>query len=104
MTAALKRRYGRTDANLQEIVAYLRERECWVYVLPPDAGADLLVGISRWYGRARWELVEVKDGKKSPSAQKLTDHEIGVRAVLNEMGLEYNVVTSLEDAAKLLDG
>jgi hypothetical protein len=63
------RRYGKTDANHSEIVAAFRKLGCSVLSLAPlGRGApDLAVG----YGGIT-ALVEVKDGGKPRSAQKLT--------------------------------
>lgn len=59
------RRAARTDANKAEIVAALREAGATVWDL--RLPVDLLVG----YKGQTW-LYELKDGRKPPSAQKLT--------------------------------
>jgi hypothetical protein len=66
------RRAARVDANQVDVVKALRQ--CGAIVTPLHAVghgvADLLVSY-----RQRWFLLEVKDGRKAPSAQKLTPDE-----------------------------
>ncbi len=59
------RRAARTDANKAEIVSAFRAAGCvvWDLKLP----VDLLVGAN-----GKTMLVEIKDGRKVPSAQKYT--------------------------------
>ena len=66
------RKHGRTDANQREIVDGLRKRGATVQVLSSVGGGcpDILVG---YYGRNY--LLEIKDGKKPPSARELTPEE-----------------------------
>ncbi len=62
----------RTDANQREIVDTFRQLGATVQILS-DVGKgcpDLVVGI-----HGINFLVEVKDGSKPPSKQKLTEHE-----------------------------
>ncbi len=59
------RRAARTDANKAEIVEALRAAGCVVYDL--KLPVDLLVGAG-----GKTLLVEIKDGRKAPSAQKYT--------------------------------
>lgn len=67
------RRAARTDANHAEIVAALRKVGCYVESLAALGGGvpDLLVGRD-----GQWHVIEVKDGTKSPSRQKLTEDEV----------------------------
>jgi len=74
------RRAARVDANHAEIVAALRAARCWVLDLSAVGNGcpDLLV-----HGPTRnWDfvLLEVKDGKKPPSARKLTPAQIEFHA------------------------
>ena len=67
----MARRAERVDANQPEIVAMYRQMGCSVKHTHTLKGfVDLVVGIS-----GHNALVEVKDGTKPPSAQKLTDAE-----------------------------
>ena len=59
------RRAARTDANKAEIVAALREAGATVWDL--KLPVDLLIGYA-----GKTLLAELKDGKKPPSARKLT--------------------------------
>jgi Holliday junction resolvase len=62
----------RTDANQREIVKTFRDLGASVQILS-DVGKgcpDIVVGI---FGKNF--LIEIKDGKKCPSAQKLTEME-----------------------------
>jgi hypothetical protein len=63
------RRVAKTDANQKEIVKFLRMAGAVVQPLHAVGSGcpDLLVGF-----RGANHLLEVKDGKKPPSAQELT--------------------------------
>jgi len=67
------RRLGRTDSNQADIVRTLRAAGCSVQSLASTGNGcpDLLVGRSGVN-----HLLEVKDGDKSPSKQRLTEDEI----------------------------
>jgi hypothetical protein len=66
-------RAAKVDDNQAEIVAALRKAGCSVQPLHRvgEGCPDLLVGK---FG-TNW-LIEVKDGKKPPSARKLTDPQV----------------------------
>lgn len=65
------RRAARVDENQSDIVAALRAIGATVRVISQGDGIpDLLVGF-----RCQTFLLEVKDGKKPPSARKLTPAE-----------------------------
>jgi len=65
-------RASRVDANQREIVEALRDVGAYVRVITQGDGLpDLLVGYRGWT-----ILMEVKDGSKPPSAQKLTPAEL----------------------------
>ena len=65
------RRAARVDENQSDIVAALRAIGATVRVISQGDGIpDLLVGF-----RGQTFLLEVKDGKKPPSARKLTPAE-----------------------------
>ena len=48
-------------------------------------------------------MVEIKDGKKPPSARKLTDGEIAFKAKVESVQCVYNVVNSIEEAIALIE-
>lgn len=86
------RRAARIDANHSEVVAALRKAGCSVVSLAAvGAGVpDLAVGIG-----GKNFLIEVKDGRKPPSARKLTDDE---QAFMIAWKGQYAVVESAEQA------
>lgn len=63
------RRAARTDANHTEIVRALREHGCFVQSLAAigDGCPDLLIGAA-----GNTALLELKDGTRPPSEQRLT--------------------------------
>lgn len=91
------RRAARTDRNHLEIVAALRKVGCTVRSLAAvgQGCPDLLVAFTAIDGRRVTVLMEVKDGKKRPSARKLTPDE--ARFFATWAGEAY-VVTSVEEA------
>lgn len=86
------RRAAKVDANQAEIVAALRKIGASVQPLHAvGAGCpDLLVG---WRGITT--LLEVKDGKKPPSARKLTEDQVKWHA---EWRGQVTVVETVEQA------
>ena len=66
------RRAARIDENQPDIVEALRKRGAFVQSLAAIGKGcpDLLVGF-----HGRWFVLEVKDGSKPPSRQKLTTDE-----------------------------
>lgn len=87
---------NRRDANEGEIVKALRSCGAVVrYITQGDGIPDLLVGY-----RGHTILMEVKDGGKVPSAQKLTDSE---QKFFDEWtGGHLYVVNSVESALDVL--
>lgn len=71
------RRAAKVDANHTEIVYALLAVGCTVRSLAPlgKGAPDILVGV-----RGRNLLFEIKDGRKVPSARKLTDDEADFHA------------------------
>lgn len=90
------RRAARTDANQTEIVSALRGVGCSVQPLHAVGGGvpDLLVG----KGGTNF-LVEVKDGRKPPSARQLTPDQ---RAWHDAWRGNVAVVSSVEEALTLV--
>lgn len=65
------RRAARVDANQEQVVSALRACGAYVRIVTQGEGLpDLLVGY-----RGYTLLLEVKDGRKPPSARKLTEAE-----------------------------
>lgn len=86
-------RYARrVDDNHGEVKAALLAIGCSVCDLSAVGGGvnDLLVGY-----RGRNVLIEVKDGRKPPSARSLTPAQVIFRA---EWRGQYDVATSVEEA------
>ena len=93
------RRAAKVDANQSDIVAALRKAGATVQPLHAVGKGcpDLLVG----YQRVNY-LLEVKDGSKVPSAQKLTEdqvewHELwrGQAAVVNDVKSALTAIGAL---------
>ena len=91
------RRAARTDQNQASIVSAFRQRGATVQPLHTiGAGCpDLLVG---WRGQNY--LIEVKDGSKSPSKQRLTDDE---KRWLQQWRGQVCIVSNVEQAIELLE-
>ena len=68
-----------------------------MFVMPPGAGFDLLVA---WGGHLI--AVEVKDGRKPPSARKLTEREDDVRQAFYFRRITYHIVESIDDVRAVL--
>lgn len=67
----------RTDSNQNEIVKVFRQLGCSVWITS-DLGKgapDCVVGMVSESGHPFNLLVEIKDGKKAPSQQRLTEAE-----------------------------
>ena len=94
-------RARRVDANLSQVVDEFRQLGCSVNVRNDDL-ADLDVGFA-----GRSVIVEVKDGRKPPSARKLTKNQIdkrktwtgGIQLVEN-LGHVYEVAAALKDVRR----
>ena len=83
---------ARVDANQKSIVAALRKMGASVLHLHTIGKGcpDILVGF-----RSKNALVEIKDGAKSPSAQKLTPDEATFQA---EWRGQVIIINSVDDA------
>ena len=92
----MRRRAARIDANHVEVVQALRKVGYSVLSLASlgKGCPDLLVG-----GHGVNLLMEVKDGKKPPSARALTDDELTF--LENWRGLSV-VVTSIDEAIEMM--
>jgi Holliday junction resolvase len=90
------RRAARRDDGEREIIDALRKAGAYVKQVNDEGLADLLV----WHG-GRTLILEVKDGKKPPSARKLTDAE---QKFHNDWpGDNLFIVNSVEEALRLLN-
>lgn len=93
---------AKVDANQKDIVAALRKAGAKVYVSSSFGRGfpDLIVGY-----QGQWVLLEIKDGAKPPSAQKLTKDQEKFHAefaglplfVVNSIGAAYRAV-GIKDA------
>jgi hypothetical protein len=90
------RRAARRDDNEDEVVNALRSRGVFVKKINDGGTFDLLC-----YHRGKTVLLEVKDGKKPPSARKLSDAEQKFHE--DWPGDNLHVVTSAEDAITKFD-
>ena len=89
------RRAARRDDGEREIIDALRKAGAYVKQVNDEGLADLLV----WHG-GRTLILEVKDGKKPPSARKLTEAE---QKFHNEWpGDNLFIVNSVEEALKVI--
>jgi len=92
------RRASRVDANQEQVVSALRACGAYVRIVSQGDGIpDLLVGY-----RGHTLLLEVKDGRKPPSAQALTPAEEKFHREWPGGGL--HVVNSVEAALDILKG
>ena len=90
------RRAAKVDANQKEIVEGLRKLGCSVEVTSAVGKGfpDIIVGL-----RGKNYLIEIKDGNKCPSQQKLTSDQIewhdawrGQKVVCNSLDKAVEVV------------
>lgn len=90
------RRAARVDANQDQIVSALRACGATVRVVTQGDGLpDLLVGY-----RGYTILMEVKDGRKPPSARKLTEEE--EKFFMSWTGGMLAIVNGVDEALELL--
>lgn len=87
---------AKIDANQNEIVAALRNIGCTVQILSSVGKGcpDILVGF-----RGENFLIEIKDGNKPPSGQKLTPDQVEWHANWNG---QVNVANSVEAAIEIV--
>lgn len=99
------RRAARTDANQREIVQALRNAGCLVHDTSSVGGGfpDLVVKTPARGGfshrPSRVLLVEIKDGRKSPSARQLTEEQ---KRFATDWGTHWCCVTSVDEAIKVV--
>ena len=91
-------RARRIDANQPEVISAL-QASGWRVVTTSHIGdgfADLIA-----CRRGIVAFVEVKDGSKPPSAQKLTPKEVRFRELVESAGMPYRIVRTVEEALSL---
>lgn len=90
-------RAKRVDENQKTIVETFRKLGCSVYVTSHVGHGfpDLVVGVNK-----KNYLIEIKDGKKCPSAQKMTEFE---EKFINEWRGAVNIVRSIDDVIDLVN-
>lgn len=91
----MTRRAAKIDANQSEIVAALRDAGVMVHPAHAmgDGFPDLVCGF-----RGRITLVEIKDGSKPPSGQKLTEAQEKFHAEWREYVAVANSIESAFEA------
>lgn len=89
-------RAAKIDANQNEIVSALRKIGCSVQILSSVGKGcpDILVGF-----RGKNFLIEIKDGNKPPSGQKLTPDQVEWHASWNG---QVSVANSVEAAIEIV--
>jgi hypothetical protein len=92
------RRRAKVDANHAAIRDALRQIGWWVRDTSAfgEGWCDLFAAKA---GRA--VMVEIKNGKLKPSAQKLTPAQVKFHADAQRAGIEVRVITSIEEAVRL---
>lgn len=92
------RRAARVDANHAEITRALRQCGWVVHDTSGTGGGfpDLVIAKN-----GRLEMVEVKDGKKRPSARRLTVAESAFWTKFGEAGVWVVILESVEGAVAL---
>ncbi len=91
-------RKAKVDSNQKEIVDALRKRGASVFHVHTVKNLfDIIVAYN-----GVLMAVEIKDGNLPPSARKLTDGELKCKESLERVGVKYNVVTSIDEALKLI--
>jgi len=92
------RRNAKVDVNQPDIVKALRSAGAIVkHTHQVKNLFDILVGF-----RGVLYAVEIKDGTLTPSKRKLTEGEQKCKEDLESVGVEYNVITSIDEALKMI--
>lgn len=94
----MMRRAAKTDANHAEIARAFRRCGWWVVDCSRmgQGFPDLMIARA-----GRIELVEVKDGCKSPSRRKLTPDQVGFHAAALMHGVQIRVIESVDQVIAL---
>ncbi len=92
------RTVSKKDSNHAEIVKTLRAIGAHVQDVSQLKNCfDILVGY-----RGRLFIMEVKDGKKPPSARQLTPGEMKCKQDFERVGVTYHIVLSVEQAIEIV--
>lgn len=92
------RRAARVDRNQPEIVKALRAAGAVVLITSQLKNCfDILV-----FYRGSIYAVEIKDGLKPVDRQRLTEGEAGFKEKIESRGCKYNIITSVDEALKML--
>jgi hypothetical protein len=87
-------RADKRDKNEHDILAFFKAAGCVWVAMKPGQGFDGLL-----LHRGHLHIVEVKSGKR----WKLTDCEAKMQGDAMIQGVDYHVITSVEDAQRLID-
>jgi hypothetical protein len=88
----------RKDSNHKEIIEAARSFGAYIVDCAALKNAfDVLIAF-----KGKLYVVEIKDGSKPPSKRLLTQGELECKKNFELQGINYNVVESVEDLAKLL--
>jgi hypothetical protein len=93
------RRAAKVDRNQPEIIAALRK--AGAHVIPTHQLKNAFDCLVFYCGRTM--VVEIKDGTKPPSAQRLTDGERKCRDAIESRHVKYHIITSVDEALQMLD-
>jgi len=89
---------SKVDSNQKEIVTALRRVGAVVLITSMLKNAfDILVGY-----KGKLYIVEIKDGKKPSSQRKLTEGELKCKNMFESVGVKYNVITTIDEAFKMI--
>ena len=94
------RRAARRDANEDQVVSALQAHGAFVKKINGSGEFDLLVGYISPSGYQHTLLLEVKDGRRAPSEQKLTPAEEKFHR--EWPGDNLHIVNSVDSALALL--
>jgi len=95
----MSKKYGKPDANHQNIIKFIRSIGGVVLDCKSLINAfDILVGY-----KGKLFIMEIKDGKKSPSQRKITPGEMRCKEMFESVGCDYHVVFCEEDVLKVLN-
>ena len=92
-------RAAKVDSNQKEIIKTFRQLGAYVIHTHQIKNAfDCLV-----FFNGKIYPCEIKDGKKAPSARKLTEGELKCKNEIELQRCQYHVITNIEDVIKLLN-